>query len=181
MTRFDVISEDDLLQLAGPQLTRHVFSKFTGSGIASIEVDACYRELLKFLYLTSKYPKLKANFIPVTKGVDEYWHEIILQTRQYQKLCERLPGGGFVHHESLPYDEYRDQKSKDHLIDEILRWIVLYVANFGDFRADRVKHWFFASRVMDVLQLDLASLNRYAAGAILADVNAGDPACSAYA
>lgn len=160
-----MIGEDELRQLAEPQLTEHVLKKFRGSGITSDESDACYLELLKFLFLTSKYPILSGSFIPVTQGIDDFWHEVILQTRSYQKLCQNLPGGVFIHHESMVYDSYKEHKTKDQLIKEILRWIVLYVANFGDFHANRVKHWFFVSRVMKVLNLNLDSLNAYAKNA----------------
>ncbi|MCX6126915.1 MAG: hypothetical protein NTV34_19495 [Proteobacteria bacterium] len=157
-----MIVEDKLLQLVEPHLTEHVIKKFQGNGIESVDVEACYLELLKFLFLTSKHPELRGSFIPVTKKIDDFWHEVILQTRYYQKLCQNLPSGEFIHHESMHYDSYKAHKSKDQLIKEILRWITLYVANFGDFRADRVQHWFFVSRVMRVLNLDLHSLNAYA-------------------
>jgi hypothetical protein len=157
-----VIVEEELLKFVDPQLTKHVLDKFRGSGIPSDDVDARYLELIKFLFLTSKYSELRGGFIPVTKQIDEFWHEIILQTRYYHKLCKILPSGEFIHHESMSYDGYKVGKSKDQLIQEILRWIALYVANFGEFRADRVHHWYFVSKVMNVLNLNLDSLNAYA-------------------
>jgi hypothetical protein len=162
-----VIVEDELLQLVNPHLTKHVLDKFTRSGIASHEVDACYLELLKFLFLVSKYPELRGSFIPVTKEIDEFWHEAILQTRYYQELCRTLPSGEFIHHETMPYDGYKENKTKEQIIKEILSWVVLYVTNFGDFRADRVQHWFFVSMVMKVINFDLETLNSYARGASL--------------
>ncbi len=157
-----MISDDELLQLVDPHLTKHVLNKFRGGSVASDDVDACYQELLKFLFLTSKYPNMRGCFIPVTQEIDNFWHEVILQTRYYQKLCQNFPSGEFIHHESMHYNSYKEHKEKDLLIREILHWIVLYVANFGDFRADRINHWFFVSQVMKVLDLDLEGLNVHA-------------------
>ena len=126
------------------------------------DLEGSLMELLKFLYLSSKYSELKKNFIPVTQEIDELWHYFIIQTAYYQKLCSVLPGGAFLHHASLTFDEYREVKIKKDLIVEILRWIVLYVRNFGELKEDRLRHWFFIHAVKRTLNISLMEMNRLA-------------------
>lgn len=58
-------------------------------------------ELLKFLILTEHFP---GNII-FGKEIDDLWHLWIMQTRQYDELCKKLPGGFFRHHSSKDYPE----------------------------------------------------------------------------
>jgi len=155
-----VVGEDRLFLFVDPKLRSHIRKKF--SHYEANDLDACLAELLKFLYLSSKYPELKGNFIPVTQEVDDLWHEFILQTKYYQKLCSRLPGGEFIHHESMGFDDYRAERPRAEVVHEILRWISFYVHNFGEIREERLKHWFFVRMVLRALNLSLADLNRMA-------------------
>lgn len=155
-----MVCEDDLYELVDPKLKVHIFSKF--KHYDPDELKACLKELLKFLYLSSKYPILSQKFIPVTQEVDNLWHTVILQTLSYQKLCLKLPGRKIIHHESLTFDDYKDEVPKKNLIDEVLRWMVLYVRNFGDMKEDRLKYWFFLSLVKKTINISLDELNRLA-------------------
>lgn len=153
-----MIAEGDLDRLVDPKIKNLIFSKFSEYE----NIEGCLEELLKFLYLSSKYSALKRTFIPVTQEVDELWHCLILQTAYYQKLCSQLPGGNTVHHESMPFSQYKGLKIKKDLIVEILRWTALYVKNFGDLKEDRLKYWFFIGAVKDILNISLEEINRLA-------------------
>ncbi len=155
-----MISEEDLYELVNPQIKKLVFSKFRK--YAEDDLTACFQELLKFLYLSSKYPQLKGKFIPITQKVDELWHYIILQTAYYQKLCSQLPGGKIIHHKSLSFSEYKKTMEKKNLIEEILRWISLYVKNFGFLKEERLKYWFFMTVVKQTLNIPLSEINKIA-------------------
>lgn len=155
-----MIREEELLALVDPKLKRHIFAKF--KHYPHEKIEACFAELLKYLYLSSKYPVLAGSFIPVTQEIDNFWHETILQTRLYQNLCSRLPGKKLIHHESLAFIDYQRQLDKKTLVDEILRWLALYVRNFGDIADERIPHWFFIKGVKDTLSLTAAELNHYA-------------------
>lgn len=157
-----MITEEYLLTFVEPHLHSHILRKFTKSGVPSTEVDARFFEMLKFLYLTSSYQSLRGTFIPVTQLIDDIWHEAILQTRSYDKLCKKLPGGEFIHHESMIYDHYMTRKPKSQQIKEILLWAELYVENFGDFRPERIQYWFFLKTVLKVADIDLTTLNFHA-------------------
>lgn len=61
---------------------------------AVTHAEHMYRQ---FLVLHAMYPN--EDLVP-TKQIDEYWHQHILDTRQYAKDCEFL-FGAFLHHD--PY------------------------------------------------------------------------------
>lgn len=155
-----MICEEDLLANVDPKLRLHIFTKF--KHYPHEKAEACFKELLKYLYLSSKYPVLAGCFIPVTQEIDYFWHEIILQTRLYQTLCSQLPGGKMIHHESLAFHDYQQQMDRQRLIDEVLRWLVLYVRNFGDMQENRLQYWYFLDVVKQTLNISLAELNAQA-------------------
>ncbi|WP_280264405.1 hypothetical protein [Nocardia wallacei] len=102
------------------------------------------REAVRYLTLVSAHPdELGGLFLPVEQAIDEVWHYLILQTREYTDLCEsRLPGGHFIHHRSISYADYgREQPSRETMIEQSLRWIPLYCTRFGGFDADGARWW----------------------------------------
>jgi hypothetical protein len=155
-----MIDDHALLGLIEPKLYGHLRSQF--STYEPDYFDACVVELLKFLFLSSKYAQVSTSFIPVTREIDEFWHAIILQTNAYEQLCKKLPGHAMIHHESLAFDDYRGGINKRELVDEILRWLVLYVRNFGEMKRDRLKHWFFINMVHQSQGISLGELNHQA-------------------
>nr|QKW94318.1 hypothetical protein [Stigmatella aurantiaca]QKW94359.1 hypothetical protein [Stigmatella erecta] len=115
-------------------------------------------ECLKYLYLISCYPKQLAGlFLPVEQAIDEVWHYLILQTREYRELCEeRLPGRFFIHHRSLPYEDYQQgQPSREQMLEEALRWLPLYREKFGPFDEGALPHWTMVRFLNERLGLSL--------------------------
>ncbi|OYP10611.1 hypothetical protein CFC35_40065 [Streptomyces sp. FBKL.4005] len=135
-------SAEDLL---GPALHEEVVAHFTAEVGAPSEATVRHRvrECLRYLYLVSRHPdRLGGLFLPVEQDIDEIWHYLILQTREYRDLCEnRLPGGHFIHHRSISYDAYQEAPGREAVAEEALRWIPLYTAAFGPFDADALPHW----------------------------------------
>ncbi|MFJ2766904.1 hypothetical protein [Streptomyces sp. NPDC087300] len=119
------------------------------------------RECLRYLYLVSRHPdRLGGLFLPVEQDIDEIWHYLILQTREYRELCEqRLPGGHFIHHRSISYDAYQADPGRETAAEEALRWIPLYTAAFGPFDADALPHWTVVRFLHDQLGLSLAEIS----------------------
>jgi hypothetical protein len=116
-----------------------------------------YRELLKFLYLRSKYGK---GFIPVTVEVDAMWHEFILQTQAYFDLCAALPGKHFIHHNTVSLGEYTDLRSREEVITDLLDWIPHYVKTFGPFTEDAAKYWMIVTFLREEINLSLEAVNK---------------------
>jgi len=54
------------------------------------------RELKRFLSLPLLVPQTKFPFAPTIR-VDELWHEVILNTPRYRKLCDSIYGGYLDH------------------------------------------------------------------------------------
>ncbi|WP_437303999.1 glycine-rich domain-containing protein [Sorangium sp. So ce388] len=122
-------------------VVRH-FVKTTGEAPAHVERQVI--ECLRYLYLISRYPEpLAGLFLPVEQAIDEVWHYLILQTREYRELCEeRLPGRFFIHHRSLPYEDYHEaQPSREQALEEALCWLPLYREEFGPFDEGALPHW----------------------------------------
>ncbi|WJF90337.1 hypothetical protein QS306_01220 [Paraburkholderia bonniea] len=117
-------------------------------------------ECLRYLYLISRHrEQLGGLFLPVEQAIDEIWHYLILQTREYRELCEeRLPGRFFIHHRSLPYDTYQQTPEREQLIAESLRWLPLYREAFGPFDKEALPHWTMVRFLHEEMGLSLQQI-----------------------
>ena len=155
----------DLKALLGEALFAETVRHFVARNRAETHnVEREVIECLRYLYLISKYPdRLGGLFLPVEQRIDEIWHYLLLQTREYRGLRERLPGGFFIHHRSVGYDDYRRQgPNRKQLIAEALRWLPLYREEFGAFDEGALPHWTmvrFLHREMGFSLLDIAALD----------------------
>jgi hypothetical protein len=149
-------------ELLGPALHEEVVRHFTAKPDApsASVVRHQVRECLRYLYLVSRHPdRLGGLFLPVEQDIDEIWHYLILQTREYRDLCEqRLPGGHFIHHRSISYDAYQEAPGRDAAAEEALRWVPLYTAAFGPFDADALPHWTIVRFLHDELGMSLGEI-----------------------
>ncbi|MEV4340985.1 hypothetical protein [Streptomyces sp. NPDC049590] len=156
-------------ELLGPVLYEEVVRHFLAGpgGPAEATVRHQVRECLRYLYLVSLHPdRLAGLFLPVEQDIDEIWHYLILQTHEYQELCEqRLPGRRFIHHRSISYGAYQEAPGRATAAEEALRWIPLYTAAFGPFDEDAVPHWTIVRFLRDELGMSTAQIAALADGA----------------
>ncbi|MFH8484700.1 hypothetical protein [Streptomyces longisporoflavus] len=160
--------------LLGSALHKEVVDHFTAkTERPRTHIEHQVRECLRYLYLVSRHPdRLGGLFLPVEQEIDEIWHFLILQTREYRELCEqRLPGAYFIHHRSIAYTDYqggegggRAAEQRRVAAEEALRWIPLYTAAFGPFDEDALPYW----TIVRFLHHEL--------GRSLAEISALDPA-----
>jgi hypothetical protein len=138
-----------------PQMTDYLHKKL--APLPPAEVELRIEEVLKFLNLAVYSP----GAIPVSKEIDDVWHYWVLETAEYEALCRKLPGGRFLHHSSNEYAEFHDPKAKEKEIDPTgqIAYLGAYVKNFGPFEPDRVCHWPFATRLMNLFDWSLSELN----------------------
>ncbi|OSZ58634.1 hypothetical protein OQI_20650 [Streptomyces pharetrae CZA14] len=152
----------DVETLLDPALHEEVVRHFTAKPDApsASVVRHQVRECLRYLYLLSRHPdRLGGLFLPVEQDIDEIWHYLILQTREYRDLCERqLPGGHFIHHRSISYDAYQEAPGRETAVEEALRWIPLYTVAFGPFDADALPHWTIVRFLHDELGMSLEEI-----------------------
>ncbi|RDI67921.1 hypothetical protein [Nocardia pseudobrasiliensis] len=122
------------------------------------------REAVRYLTLVSAHPQaLGGLFLPVEQQIDEVWHYLILQTREYTDLCEnRLPGGHFIHHRSISYGDYGDRQSRETMLEQSLRWIPLYCGRFGDFDAEGARWWTMVRFLHEEMGYGLAEISALA-------------------
>jgi hypothetical protein len=140
-----------------PQM-KHYFDRKLAP-LARREVDIRIEEVLKYLNMAYHC----SGDIPVSKEIDDVWHYWILETQEYEKLCDKLHGGTFLHHTSSDYATYLDQDAKNRKINLRLGIAILrsYVMNYGPFEADRIRYWPLAERLMERLHWNLAELNAW--------------------
>ncbi|MEE9356206.1 MAG: hypothetical protein V3U75_11505 [Methylococcaceae bacterium] len=127
--------------------------------LSSEEVDMYLEELLKYLNMA-----VYCNGdIPFSKEVDEFWHYWILETEEYQDLCNKLHGKKFFHHSSNDYEEFsnKDAKSRKIEVNRGIEILVSYVLNYGDFEEDRIKHWPFTTKIIEQFGWSLREFNAW--------------------
>ncbi|WP_018540944.1 MULTISPECIES: hypothetical protein [unclassified Streptomyces] len=159
-----VVTAEDLRDLLGAPLHAEVVAHFEERTAAPAEfVARQVTECLRYLYLVSRYPdRLGGLFLPVEQDIDEIWHHLILQTREYRALCEeRLPGRYFIEHRSIGYEAYQREPGREQVLEEALRWIPLYCQEFGPFDEGALPHWTvvrFLHRRMGLSLAEIAAL-----------------------
>jgi hypothetical protein len=127
---------------------------FADRPAADLEVQV--EECLRFLTIASE---TGACFIPLSKEVDDIWHALVVQTRMYAQLCADLPGGTFIHHESLNLSDYTEMVGRAAAVREFVEWIPRYVGRFGDFTEERAKYWRVCTFLRDEIGMSLDQIN----------------------
>lgn len=120
------------------------------------DFENMFNEFLKFMYISSITDK---KFIPVTKEIDDIWHEYILQTKAYSELCLSLPGKKFINHKSISFDQYCHNNSKDVVIKDMVSWVPLYKEYFGPFLEKNANYWFLVKFLINELDMKLCDIN----------------------
>jgi hypothetical protein len=166
-----IMTNEQLRTAFLPPAMKHYFDAKLAP-LPSAEVDRRVEEALKYLNMTIHCP----GEIPVSKEIDDLWHYWILETKEYEQLCAKLPGGGFVHHSSTDYSAYFNADVKTQKAD-LRRGVSIlgsYVLNYGPLEPDRVKYWPLAERLMEKLGWNVDQLNAWLLlpGAVAADAPA---------
>jgi hypothetical protein len=141
-------------RLVSPRMWALLQKEFPDRSATDLGVQL--EECLKFLTIASESG---ACFIPLGKEVDEIWHALIVQTRSYAQLCADLPGGEFIHHESLDVSEYTNNIGRVAAVREFIGWVPLYVSRFGDFTEDRAKYWQVCNFLRVEIRISLDQIN----------------------
>lgn len=145
----------DLQSYLTPRIRELFIEDFPDRSPEDIEIQA--EECLKFLYIASMS---KGVFIPLTKEVDEIWHEMILQTKFYQELCASLPGHRFIHHESIGLNGYAEIVGPGASVAKFLEWLPKYAELFGEFTKETAKYWVIVQFLQNELNMSLDEINQ---------------------
>ncbi|UCA50767.1 hypothetical protein LEL86_16385 [Streptomyces sp. WA6-1-16] len=163
MTSGRTVSADDLRNLIGEDLHTEVVQHFQQKSPDTSPdfVERQITECLRYLYLVSLHrDRLSGLFLPVEQDIDEIWHYLILQTREYRELCEeRLPGRFFINHRSIAYESYQEGPGREQALEEALRWIPLYCQEFGPFDEGALPHWTMVRFLHEQMLLSLADIS----------------------
>lgn len=127
------------------------YAKIVGEKVAqprSQDFDTQLNETLKFLCITSMNSGRRQA---LNEECDDVWHMLILQTRPYFELCDRLPGGKFLHHSSQSPADYSVRVGDSKFVREWVMWLPDYVHHFGPFTEETSECWvvcdFFKKRM----------------------------------
>jgi len=122
------------------------------------ELTCLIEETLRFLFISHEC----RGSIPVSKDVDEIWHAWILQTQEYMALCEKLPTGRYIHHSANDYLSFFDPLVGTHDgLEQDVKMLALYVANFGPFDERRARHWLLARHLLQRCRWSASELNSW--------------------
>lgn len=123
-------------------------------------LDIQINECLKYLYLASSYEIFQGSFIPVGKEIDEIWHFLIIQTRDYADFCKKLPGGKFIHHQSIHFTEFQKPRSREQIMETFLKWIAYYRHVFGPFTEKSAQYWVMVKFLIEYFGYSLEQVNK---------------------
>ncbi|HEY7055521.1 MAG TPA: hypothetical protein VH458_03310 [Vicinamibacterales bacterium] len=105
LEKLDVLAGLDLAMARKSFLARHQDEK--------PYIDALERELKRFLSLPLFVPNPSGRFAP-SLLVDELWHDLILNTAQYRRMCDAVYGAYLDH---TPNQEELDEASAGAVVD----------------------------------------------------------------
>ncbi|SDM05806.1 hypothetical protein SAMN04488074_11622 [Lentzea albidocapillata subsp. violacea] len=121
------------------------------------DIDVQLEECLKFLEIVSAGEG--SSFIPLSKEVDEIWHELIVETGSYRRLCDALPGRRFINHESIGLEDYAGRSTKAVVSAQFLEWIPKYISRYGRFTEEVANHWTICQFLRTELGMSLDEIN----------------------
>jgi len=127
--------------------------------LCSVELEIRIEETLKFLNIAAYC----VGSIPVSKEIDEIWHFWILETREYERLCQAIQGRRFIHHSSNAYMNCNGDvvPSIEDELEQQAALLGTYVLNYGPFEADRVRFWTLAAHLVDNVGWSVEHLNEW--------------------
>lgn len=130
----------------------YLVEKLQQSGVTS-EANSRISECLKLLLLIHN----SKGTAPISKEIDEVWHLMILETREYAKLCSLLPSSQFIHHRSVVFDQIErgvpkgERPSREKLAQDLkekLSWFISYRVQFGPFTESVLNYWPLTKEIM---------------------------------
>lgn len=150
------ITNDELWKtFLSPEMWQYFKKKLRGIPMSEVRVRV--EECLKFLNMATF---CRGN-IPVTQEIDDVWHYWILETMDYQRLCQKLTGRTFIHHHSNDYPQSQNKRSKSlkNSLEEEVAMLSAYVTNYGPFSSNRVKYWWMADHLVTKRGWSVKQLN----------------------
>lgn len=87
------------------------------------------------------------------------WHELILETRTYRSLCDRIHPGRFLDHAGLTFADYQASVDSDEIKFTHFSVLATYVASFGDFTSESLRCWGVAREIAEKMGWSVADLN----------------------
>lgn len=151
-------AESSLEDILGQRTLENIHRKFNEE---PSRLATALRETVRFLYLAAHSPR--TLFFPGDKLMDDLWHALVIETMDYQILCDRLRPGSFIHHSGVPFNEYAQKRTDQEIHEEQCSWLASYTANFGPIDAAAFPHLNLIQSLAQRLKGDLHSVNQLGA------------------
>lgn len=152
---FDILPLQNGIVLINSHYRNQIVEEFPDRSAAL--VDDQITEVIKYLSILSE--DSRARFIPLTREADEVWHEMIVQTQFYFDLCASLPGGRYIHHESIGMDGFAERVGRREAVSQFVEWIPDYTSRFGPFTEATAAHWAVVQFLREELGMSLDEIN----------------------
>lgn len=144
---------EKIKKIPSEKMLQHLVSIFSNE---EIKDNTKIEEFLKFMYIVSVKG---AGFIPLSKEIDEVWHEYILQTQEYHNLCMNLPGNVFIHHQTNSLEDYTKIYGKETVVKNMVEWLPYYFHFFGKFTEHTTRYWTIVHFLIQELNFSLEKIN----------------------
>lgn len=131
--------------------------KYPSAGEAEFWI--ALRELIRYLHLTCYAPH--GLFFPGTRLMDDLWHSLITETKEYQTFCHKLRPGSFIHHSGIKYDDYTTKIGSQQIHVEEASWLTSYINAFGKIDEHAFECLLMAKAIAKNINFSLAELNNY--------------------
>lgn len=151
-------SDTSLTDFFGEATVARLRSKFAKA--SDLELHDTLRELARYFYLCAQGPE--SLFFSGNKLMDDLWHALIIETRSYRELCERLKPGCFIDHSGVTFEDYLVESSPEKIHEEQCSWLTSYVANFGEIDEAAFDCLLLPKALCDRMRIDRPQLNQLA-------------------
>jgi hypothetical protein len=116
-------------------------------------------EVLKYLY----FGKYGLGPIPFNQDLDDIWHLLILQTKQYREITEKMPHKRFINHSSTEYDLPKplDDVQRRQELNRQISYLVSYIKNFGPISESAIQFYPVGFALFKRSGEDIIKVNEY--------------------
>ncbi len=144
--------------ILGVEAIKKVCEKFKEESNENLYIST--KELVKYLFLAAH--SNRSLFFPGNKLMDDIWHVLILETKLYREVCDRIKPHSFIDHTGTKFSDYSSMIALADLHEEQCAWLSSYVFNFGEIQPSAFVNLPMAQSMSDRIGADLEDLNELA-------------------
>jgi hypothetical protein len=139
------------------KMIKYFQNKLKGLSKDTIILRSC--EVIKFLYISN----FSLGPVPFNQDLDDIWHLLVMQTKEYEQLMQKLPHKKFIHHNSYEYEPPEILSSAEEKIEKNrqVSYFVSYVHNFGPIAENVLEFYSTGLALFSMCNKDIDMLNKF--------------------